>query len=136
MMGRTPGECAAVATAAAQTSTASLVEPQVAASSAWGAVLPPTVRTLEQSLVSAFHAFDLIDLMTMSHRVRVVDEVTGAVVEAAFAATRAGHARWACMVLRAAADRPPTWSSLCTRWDQMIAEGLGGVNTVDWADRP
>lgn len=97
---------------------------------AWGADLPPTIKQLERHLMTAFHAFDDIELMTMPHRVRVVNEVTSTASEAAAAAARAGLGLWAQSIIRTAAERRPAWSSLCTRWDGMISECLDAVDAV------
>ncbi|BDZ50074.1 hypothetical protein GCM10025867_23150 [Frondihabitans sucicola] len=94
----------------------------------WGDALPAEIKSLEFCLTTAFHAFDDIDRMTMEHRVRVVNDVTGTVPDTASAAARAGHAEWAVSVVRAASERRPAWSSLCSRWDAMIASSLDAIS--------
>lgn len=95
-----------------------------------GADLPPTITQLECHLMTAFHAFDDIELMTMPHRVRVMTEVTSMATEAAAAASRAGFGLWAESIVLTAAERRPVWSSLCTRWDGMIVDCLDAVGSV------
>jgi hypothetical protein len=97
---------------------------------AWGRAIPPEIKDLECALTSAFHAFDDIEMMTMAHRIRVVNDVTGAVPDAASAAANAGYARWAASVVRAAAERRPGWSVLCGRWDAMIDASLDAISAV------
>ena len=96
----------------------------------WVDVLPPALALLERSLTTAFHAFDDIDRMTLPHRSRVVDDVTGTVPDAASAAARAGYPDWAAAIVRSAAERRPAWSSLSSRWDAMIQASLDAISAV------
>lgn len=97
----------------------------------WVDTLPPEIKRLECALTTAFHALDDIDRMTMPHRIRVVDDITGTVPDAAAAAARAGHADWALTVVRTAAERRPAWATLCGRWDTMIATSIDAIASVD-----
>lgn len=95
-----------------------------------GARVPREIADLENALTSAFHAFDAIEEMDFAHRVRVVDEISGIVPEAAAAAARAGYGDSAERVLLAAAGCPPAWASICQRWDDMLAESADIVLTT------
>ncbi|WP_345374167.1 hypothetical protein [Frondihabitans cladoniiphilus] len=92
--------------------------------------LPATIRALECQLATAYHAFDDIEAMSWEHRVRVVDELTSAVPDAASAAARAGHGPWASRVVRSAATRRPAWSTICTRWDGLIAASYEAIESA------
>lgn len=96
-----------------------------------GEGLPDELRRLETSLRTAFHAFDDIEAMTMPHRIRVVNDITSGVPDAASMAARAGYGGWAVGMIRAAAESRPAWSSLCARWDAMLASALDAIAAVD-----
>lgn len=103
----------------------------------WEDVVPTVITTLEGGLRTAFHAFDAIEQMSLTHRVRVVDEIGGLVPDAASSAARAGFGQWATMLVLTAAETRPAWSELCTRWDAMIEASLDAIAAVDgtpWGD--
>jgi hypothetical protein len=113
----------------------------------WGSAerpgaLPASILRLEGDLRTAIHAFDdAFDELPAGtdahgtelagdHRARIVDDVTGVVLDAASAAARAGHGDLATLAVWNAAERRPAWAALSPAWDALIAASHAAIAAV------
>lgn len=89
---------------------------------------------LRREIESAWGAFDDIEQMEWSHRVLVVRSIVGSLPDAASAASRAGHAEFARQLLHDAAEFPPPWASICSKWDAALAMSVEAVEAAAWSE--